>query len=192
MLMQLHTCNKITWVYQVMATLYLHGFDCVWENQGVGNSVKFLQSLKERLCVGFSQDWLSTIHNSTRYHFYSTFKTSLLQSSCLTILCHIGKRDALLKFRLGVSCLNSHKLRFSTDPNASFDCPFCKVHESEIHFLFVCPKYAELREEFIPQKFVRRPSLHSFSILMASDCPTLVYRLATYIHKAFEIRNAVV
>ena len=114
-----------------------------------------------------------------------------IQSQFINELCHIGKRDALLKFRLGVSCLKSHKLRYNKDPNISLDCPFCKETETEIHFLLKCPKYAELREQLIPQKFARRPSLHSFSIIMASNCSALVFRLATYIFKAFEIRNKV-
>ena len=100
----------------------------------------------------------------------------------------LGKH--LVRFRLGVSPLKTHRLRYSERTPDIFTCPFCDTNESEIHFLLVCPKYKTLRETYMPAKFYNRPSAFKVAIRLADT--RLSFPLAIYIFKAFELRaNAI-
>ena len=101
-------------------------------------------------------------------------------------LKHIKARNCLLRIRLGVSQLRSHRLRFARNTEVDLACPFCNNEiESEIHFILSCPMYNDLRDKYIPRKYVRCPSLFKLSMLFASENKYLQLRLATFLHKAF-------
>ena len=56
-------------------------------------------------------------------------------------------KTALARFRMGVSQIHGHRLRFLVAENQRF-CPFCvDMTEDESHVLFVCPVYSQLREK---------------------------------------------
>ena len=97
-------------------------------------------------------------------------------------------RKHLVRFRLGVSLLKTHRLRYSQKAPDIFTCPFCDTNESEINFfvLLVCPKYKTLRETYLPSKFYNRPSAFKVAVLLADT--RLSFPLAIYISKAFELR----
>ena len=57
-------------------------------------------------------------------------------------------RDALERFRLGVSEIWTHKHRYcrGESEQADMNCPFCIDElEDKCHFLFICKKYDVLR-----------------------------------------------
>ena len=124
---------------------------------------------------------------------YNTFKSSLTMSPFLHGLKHIKARNCLLRIRSGVSQLRSHRLRFAArNTVADLACPFCNYEiESEIHFILSCPMYNDLRDKYIPRKYVRCPSLFKLSMLFASENKYLQLRLATFLHKAFDVRCTV-
>ena len=123
---------------------------------------------------------------------YNTFKSSLTMSPFLHDLKHIKARNCLLRIRLGVSQLRSHRLRFARNAEADLACPFCNYEiESEIHFILSCPMYNGIRDKYIPRKYVRCPSRFKLSTLFASKNKYLQLRLATFLHKAFDVRNTV-
>ena len=107
-------------------------------------------------------------------------------------LKHITARNCLLRIRLGVSQLRSHRLRFARNAEADLACPFRKNDiESEIHFILSCPMYYDLRDKYIPRRYVRCPSLFKLSMVFASEDKYLQLRLATFLHKVFDVRNTV-
>ena len=55
MLLFLHRQNRNTWASSVCSFLYKHGFQEVWENQGVGNEYDFFKLLRNRLIEGFRE-----------------------------------------------------------------------------------------------------------------------------------------
>ena len=145
---------------------------------------------RERLIDSFHQDWHYKINNSDRFQIYSSFK---VDNSCCTYLYdirHIGMRDTLIKFRLGVSSLRCHRLRYSASTDTCLlHCPFCNETETELHFLFICPRYEDLRILYIPKKFYWYPSQFRFSVLMSDSCPKLTKNLACFVYKAMKRRE---
>ena len=118
--------------------------------------------------------------------FYSTFKKSHSLADYLFTVKKAFLRKHLVRFRIGVSPLKIHRLRYSERTPDIFTCPFCDTNESEINFLLVCPKYKTLRQTYLPSKFYNRPSAFKVAILLADT--RLSFPLAIYISKAFELR----
>ena len=88
--------------------------------------------------------------------------------------------------------LRTHKLRYPEDVTpVNYYCPVCKSDvETEVHFILVCPKYAEIREQYIPKKYFTSPSSFTLALLLAKAggaLATLFLRLAIYFMKAFTI-----
>jgi uncharacterized protein YacL (UPF0231 family) len=191
MLLYLHEQNKLTWASNICFFLYEHGFRDVWDAQGAGDETLFLKSLKERLIDTFITNWTGNLQNKERFLFYSTFKSSFQISSILNDVKHILARNYLIRLRLGVSQLKTHKLRFAV--NATYEdlvCPMCKGDvESEVHFLLVCPAYDSIRMQFIPKKYYNNPCLFKVTMLMASETKTIVLGLCNFVRHAFEYRR---
>ena len=130
--------------------------------------------------------------NQERVTVYSTFKSSLSLALYLNELKHIKARNFLIRLRLGGSPLRTHKLRICKDATpVDYFCPFCKSDvETEIRFTLVYPKYAEIREQYIPEKYFTSPSSFKLAHLPATTSRVLLLPVAIYIMKAFTIRNA--
>ena len=119
-----------------------------------------------------------------RLAFYSSFKKSHSLADYLFTVKKAVLSKHLVRFRLGVSPLKTHRLRYAERPPDIFTRPFCDTNE--INFLSVCPKYKTLRETYLPAKFYNRPSAFKVAILLADT--RLSFALAIYISKPFELR----
>ena len=124
-----------------------------------------------------------------RLAFYSLFKQSHSLADYLCIIKKSVLRRNLIRFRLGVSPLKTHRLRY-TDRKEIIHAHFVKTDKTEIHFLSVCPKYKTLRETYLLEKFYLHPSAFKMAILLADTRQTLP--LAIFISKAFELRTSAV
>ena len=92
---------------------------------------------------------------------------------------------ALCKYRT-----SNHKLEVETGrhtrpliPRMDRKCSKCNLNETgnKIHHLMVCPKYLELRQKFIPQRFTNRVSLIRYLNLMSNKNTKILTNLARYI-----------
>ena len=128
-LLYLHEQNRKTWASSVCFLLYKYGFNHVWENQGVGDEKTFLKEFKNRLITEYKQEWSDSIAASERYLMYNTFKSSLTMSPFLHDLKHIKARNCLLRIRLGISQLRSHRLRFARNTEVDLACPFLQQRD---------------------------------------------------------------
>ena len=118
--------------------------------------------------------WVTLYVNLDRGWLIVFFKNGIVvkQSHSLAdYLCIIKKavlRRNLIRFRLGVSPLKAHRLRYTDRSQGNYTCPFCKdSDQTEIHFLFVCPKYKTLGETYLLEKFYLYPSAFKMAILLA-------------------------
>ena len=91
-----------------------------------------------------------TLQHSQKLDFYRIFKTQYTPSNCLDLTRNTSERRALIKLRI-----SNHKLmielgRYNQVPRENRTCPVCRSTqiEDETHFLFHCPKYTSLRNEF--------------------------------------------
>ena len=72
MLSDIDRNHRITnWALLVRNVLADLGFYKVWLQQNVGNPVKFLSLVKQRLYDNFLQKWNTEINGSTRANFYT-------------------------------------------------------------------------------------------------------------------------
>ena len=99
-------------------------------------------------------------------------KKSYSLANYLFIINKAVLRKHLVRFRLGVSRLKTHRLRYSERTPNMLTCPFCDTNESEILFLLVCPKYKTRRATYLPAKFYNRPS--TFKVASGSGKDSLV------------------
>ena len=68
---------------------------------------------------------MTEIHERDRYSVYRIFK--LEHSLEPYFYCVINKalRDVFIRFRMGISEIKTHKLRYSTDPSGRFILSLC-------------------------------------------------------------------
>ena len=155
--MQERDCASRNWVAQIKFLLCYNGFGYVWMYGCVGNEKMFITKLKN--CQGLRdcccQRWFSHLAKSEWFDLYSCFKNILECERYLEVIQSRVYKTALARFRMGVSRINGHRLRFSVAENQRL-CPFCvDTTEDECHVLFVCPLYSQLRDE-VPIAFIQR------------------------------------
>ena len=98
MLCTLDENGKKYWV-----TLFRLGYGFVWLNQGVATEQHFIEQLKQRFIDVYSQEWMVNLRESTRFDTYILFKTSIKYETFLDLVRVKCFRDALIRFRLGIT-----------------------------------------------------------------------------------------
>eukprot|EP00745_Piridium_sociabile_P040709 TRINITY_DN7896_c0_g1_i1.p1 TRINITY_DN7896_c0_g1~~TRINITY_DN7896_c0_g1_i1.p1 ORF type:complete len:546 (-),score=34.17 TRINITY_DN7896_c0_g1_i1:81-1496(-) len=187
MLYTLHCNGKKNWVTKICYTLNRYGFGYVWDNQGVDNVRIFLSLFKQRLFDCYVQDLDSKLLSKERFQLYSTFRQLQGIPNYLSVIKNPSLRKHLTRIRLGVSQLEPHKSRYSKTKDKTY-CPFCpNVDESELHFILVCPRYQNLREYYIPEKYHNLPNAFRLTLLLSDT--RMCLPLALFISKAFTLRN---
>ena len=193
MLYQLDINGKKTWASDVRCKLYEMGFGFVWVNQGVENDKLFLRVFKERLVICRWQEWHFHIEDSDTFSFYRTFCTVHDAKNYLIMDLDTHLKRVLSRFRLGISGIAKHSLRYRAHSDVDLVCPLCKGgKEDELHFVLCCPALLPLRERYIPKKFYRYPNLFKLSLLMATINEDLIRNLSLYLFKAFNLRSVLI
>ena len=142
--------GKINWVSRVQKLLTENGFGIVWLCQEVGSIDIFVAEFKDRLILSFQQTWHWDISQNERYNWYFSFKQIFVSEYYFTCVREKYFRNAFIRFRLRVCGLKAHKMWFSTEVSQDTSCPSCSaVYEDEIHFLFKCPMYNDLRDKYL-------------------------------------------
>ena len=96
-------------------------------------------------------------------------------------------RNALAQFRMGVSQINVHRHRYSMK-SENLDCPFCRdTTETEIHFVFECPMYKDLRVKYL-QSIINYVHLQNHDISILKDLENNVIDFARFLFYAFKLR----
>jgi hypothetical protein len=185
MLLLLHNQGFGCWVSRVREILFTYGFGFIWLNQGVTQPDAFIRCFKQRLIDCHIQNWHSHIDSSTRFTVYRSFKQESVLEKYFETVENKHIRDVLIRFRLGVSELKVHKLRYVDCSPHDLVCPLCKNGiENEIHFIFWCNRLSDLRRKFLSKKYTTYPSLTAFSRLMKDQaCHNQLGRYIYYANK---------
>ena len=165
------------------------GFSHVWNNQEQ-NDIPF-NEIKQRIIDQTNQEILMANTTSSKLETYCLFK---LDTSCESYLNKITLNKykfALSRFRLSSHNLALETGRYYNIPKENRICTLCNMNkiESEYHFLLVCPLYAELQRQYLPQYYCRWPSITKFKSLMQSKSERVNKRLSKYIFFAQNKRN---
>ena len=150
-LLNLALKGQDNWVSNVRDVLSLNGYGIVWLTGEVGSPKLFFKSFKETLIDNFRQDIYSRMAKDGNCNWYFGIKQFIdTESYLVNTNLKLYLRNVLIKFRLGTSQINCHKFMFS-NCDMSKMCSFCIRHcyENELHMLFVCPLYDDLRREYL-------------------------------------------
>ena len=96
---------------------------------------------------------------------------------------------SLAEFRMGESQMNLHRHRFSTTDHTT--CTLCaNKQETEIHFVFQCPVYDQLRSKYLLDILsVRSPGKH-LTTLMKSNSQVTILNVTKFLVCAFNLRSS--
>ena len=184
------TCEN--WAQLVRQLLCSLGFYNVWLAQGVSNVHIFLALCKQRLRDQFLQEWNGDINNKSFTSFYSAVKGEFCYSDYLSILNIPKYRYSIITFISG-----NHKLPIATGrwagiPKNERLCRTCNVLGDEFHLVFYCQKgnLSALRRQYIPQYFLKHPSMFKFQQLINSKDVKVIRSLSVFIYKSMLVNNS--
>ncbi len=74
------------------------------------------------------------------------------------------------------------------------NCPLKEIrefalHENEIHFLFNCKTYADIRKKYMPDFYLTMPVELAFKSLLSSSNEQNVKNLSLFVKHAYKLRN---
>ena len=140
--------------------------------------------------------WKHSHCNSQKLEFYNVFKDSYTPSIYLDVTRKNPNRKALVKLRISNHKLNIETGRYDKISGCDRICPVCGLSiEDEIHFLFNCPKYSSIRDDFFNKIESRIPDYKHIPIstliiqLMHSTDYYLNKRLVRYVSSCLEMRD---
>ena len=193
MLLYLRQQGKTNWLNKVRLTLFKFGFGYVWQNKGVQAINMFMRCFRQRLTDNHWQDWKSRTDASDGFTFYRQFKTNHVQEAYLSVDINKYVKNALVKFRFGISSIAVHSLRYKLHSYSDTMCPLCRAFvENEVHFTRCCSVLNDLRERFIPGKFCIQPSSFRLVLLLSTENKNIIKNYAIFLYSAFKRRETAV
>ena len=137
---------------------------------------------------------MAGINSSDRLNQYRKFKSVLEPEKYLDSIRQKCFRDALIRFRLGISDINVHKNRYkATDLPIEDDRPFCPgVEENECHLCFRCSMHNDIRPTVMRKN--QKPYQESAQLarLKYSRDDGTIRKIAWHVFKASELRKRAV
>ena len=149
MLLLQHEAGKQNWVTNVKAVLVENGFGIVWLCQSVGYETHFIAEFKDRLICCYKQNWHSEMESDDKYRWFYSFKCALEAEKYLMYITNKWLRGMYARFRLRACGPKSQQQQNSSEQQGDFTCPMCgQEREDEIHFIFHCQAYTDLRKNY--------------------------------------------
>ena len=185
MLIRLQENGKKTWTFHVMQLICTNGFGEVWFQQGVGDAGAFLRCFRQRLVDQYTQGWATNIETKERFELYSSFKRIYIdyqQKRCF--------RDSYVQFRLRISPIRVHRMRYRKDVVPSqLLCPVCKNEIEDEYNAF-----ERFRKEvnIIASTSTTQDTSNALSRVMAADDEESVIQLSRFLYRVFDMRNRAV
>ena len=165
LLYQLHKQGSYTspWLNCIKNILSETGFDFVWNSQTFSNKNTLCHSVKQELQNNYVRSWHEALANSNKCLFYRNFKPDYGRERYISTIPDTYVLS-LFQFRC-----SSHKLpietgRYHNIPRELRLCRNCDmgVIGDEFHFIMECPKFQDLRNRLIPNKYLRTKSVFNF------------------------------
>ena len=185
--MMLHDSNGCNWASKSKELVIHFNFDDVWEAQSADDPRLFIRTLKQRMIEESDNNWLINLNSSNRYSVYKLYIQFRYKEIYLNVISSGILRRVASRFRMGVSFIMTHKLRFILDSVTV--CPMCmEEKEDEINLILHCQVYHDLRLKYIAP-FDSPLNINIFQLLLRSVDKSLIKSLCTYLNKAFKRRT---
>ncbi|XP_071115244.1 uncharacterized protein [Haliotis cracherodii] len=188
---KLDECGRITWATHVKYLLDIYGFGNVWFEQNIGDVKCFLQLFRQRLLDCNKQSIQIKIYESRKLRYYSHVKILLDMEYYVTAFRNRDHRRMMCLLRLSELPIRSNLGRREDIDSSQRFCRLCNngCIEDEVHFVFVCPFYATLRQKYIPVRFYNNPCIKTFSNLLNSKNDCILRNVAKYVKEALLLRT---
>ena len=148
MLLLQHEAGKQNWVTNVKAVSVENGFGIVWLCQSVGYETHSIAEFKYRLICCYKQNWHSEMESENKYRWFYSFKCAFEAEKYVMYITNKWLRGMFARFRLR-ACLKVTNNGLPPN-NRETTCPMCgQEREDEIHFVFHCQTYTDLRKNYI-------------------------------------------
>ena len=134
-------------------------------------------------------DWHSSLYESSRYECYREFKSLPEPESYLYNLSHKHLRNVFTRLRLGLNDLAINRGRYASIVKTQRLCPFCSAVENELHFVFLCPVYNDLRNKYFPQWLHSNNRVNTLHSLLSCKSSSLQYKVALFVYHALLLRR---
>lgn len=97
------------------------------------------------------------------------------------------------RFRMGISELSVYHYRYRFVNQQQMLCPLCnESEEDELHFVFICPFFHNLRKQLIPLKYYRRPCMYKLVMLISSRNENIAMNFSIFVYRALKVRNMLI
>ena len=177
----------ITGQARLKKLLYGNEYGDVWENQGVYDPDAFMYVFRQRLIDIYKQNWNARLSESPRARFYRVVIKDLSFYEQLDKIHNKSHRNALARL-----ITSSHRLRVETGrwerPVIPYESRMCTMRhklDDEFHFLLECPRYHDIKRQYLPIYFRVRPSMFKCIELLNTNNDKTVRSLAKYVFEAF-------
>ena len=152
-----------SWINFIQNILISTGFDCIWENQNYSNKDTVCKHIIGSIKQMYVQNWKQTLEESNKCCLYKYFKTEFIRERYINQLPDTYVLT-LFQFRCG-----NHKLQIEMGRRMGVCrenriCKECNLNMigDEFHFVLECPKYSTIREQYVPKRYIFRPSVFKF------------------------------
>ena len=117
---------------------------------------------------------------------YNNIQSCYGKEAYVSILNVRKFRHCFAQFRTGVHGLEIERGRYNNTPRYDRVCKMCSLNEveDEMHFILVCPVYADLRLLYIPRKYVIGKTIQKLYILLANQNEKCIQNVASYLYHA--------
>ena len=132
------------------------------------------------------QNWKSDIDAHEKLSTNGEIKSLLEPEKYLKEIDNYFIRRQTVKFRISDHLLMIEKGRHHGMLNEDRICKQCDIDcvEDELHFLLVCPKCKDLREQYLPKYHISNPNLRKFVDILHSNNGEIISNLSIYIYKS--------
>ena len=180
----LHNSTVSNWVSGVKDLLFRNGFGYVWLQQFVVDEKVFLSEFKLRIKDIYIQKCNDEISKLSDNRLYKHLGPS--SNAYLTDIKQNYIRVAIAKLKLSSHTFMNERGRWlKINYNLRF-CSLCNVLEDEFHIINVCPRYINLREQYIPRNIYHKPSMIKLINLINCSKGKRIKTLGIFCHKVYE------
>lgn len=175
------------WVCKIKNLINSLGFSNLIDN--IEADFNYASLFKVRLRDQFIQEWNASIRDTTKLQYYCNFKKSFCFEEYLDKISNCRLRNQLTCFRLSSHSLEIERGRYTGVIRAERLCKLCNSHciESEYHMLMCCPKYHDLRIQYLGR--LSFPTVYKFYSLMSTRSKKKLINIALFLTKAMVARE---